>query len=140
MSRYIYTLFAYADGNDFEDVADLIEARLRQFARSRRWIAGYPTIINRRCGKIQYARPDFIELWRLGLTLELTEIGTELPRWFPDVEAIARFLGTLHRDFGRSCYLGFADPEDKTEQLFEVSTNPSDVGKLPAIVGVRYIA
>ena len=136
-----YTLFAYVDGADLEDIAESLEARFRQFAGSRRWIAGHPTIINRRFGKVQITHSGVTELWRLGLTLELPEIGTELPRWFEDVEAVARFLGTLHIEFGRTFSLGFVDPEtDRTEELFGVATDPSDVGKLPAITGVRYVA
>lgn len=136
-----YTLFAYVDGADFEDVADKLEARFREFARSRRWIAGHPTVINRRLGKVQITQSGVTELWRLGITLKLPEIGTELPRWFADVEAVAQFLGALHSEFGRSFSLGFVDPEtDKTEELFGVSTDPSEVGKLPAVAGVRYVA
>ena len=139
MPRYL--LFAYVDGADLEDVAESLEARFRQFAKSRRWIAGHPTIINRRFGKVQITQSGFTELWRLGLTLELPEIGTELPRWFADVVAVARFLGTLHIEFGRTFSLGFVDPEtDRTEELFGVATDPSDIGKLPAVTGVRYVA
>lgn len=139
MPRYL--LFAYVDGADLEDVAERLESRFRQFARSRRWIAGHPKIINQRYGKVQLTESGFAELWRLGLTLELAEIGTELPRWFADVVAVARFLGTLHIEFGRTFSLGFVDPEtDRTEELFLVATDPSDFGKLPAITGVRYVA
>ena len=136
-----YTLFAYADGADFEAVADSLQARFRQFISSRRWIAGPPTIVNRRYGATRITQSGVVELWDLGLTLELPEIGTELPTWFADIEAIARFLGTLHGEFGRSFSLGFVDTEsDRTEELFGVSTNPSDTGKLPVLDGVRYIS
>ena len=136
-----YTLFAYVDGADLEDVAESLEARFRQFARSRRWIASHPTIINRRFGKVQVTQSGLTELLRLGLTLELPEIGTELPGWFADVVAVARFLGALHLEFGRTFSLGFVDPEtDRTEELFGAATGPSDVGKLPVITGVRYVA
>ena len=64
-----------------------------------------------------------------------------MPRWFGDIEAIARFLGTLHREFGRSFSLGFVDTEtDRTEDLFGISTNPSDLDKLPVLDGVRYVS
>ncbi len=136
-----YTLYAYVDGADLEDIAESLEARFRQFAERRRWIAGRPTIINQRFGKVQITESGVTELWRLGLTLELPEIGTELPRWFADVEAVARFLGTLHIEFGRTFSLGFVDPEtDRTEELFCVATDSSVVGRLPAIAGVRYVA
>src|SRR5260370_1229379 len=97
-----YTLFAYLHRGDLKGVSESLEARFRQFAGSRRWIAGHPTIINRRFGKVQITHSGVTELWRLGLTLELPEIGTELPGWFADVVAVARFLGTLHIEFGRT--------------------------------------
>src|SRR5260370_24668596 len=120
-----YALFAYLDGADLEDVAEPLETRFRQFARSRRWIAGHPTIINRRFGKVQITHSGVTELWRLGLTLELPEIGTEIPGWFADVVAGARFLFPLQIEFGPAFFFGlFFPPTDRAEELFSCSTCP----------------
>jgi len=136
-----YTLYAYTDGAGLEDIAEALETRFQQFVRSRRWMAGCPTVVNRYYGATVITKTGVAELWHLGLTLELPEIGVEFPKWFADVEAIAHFLGVLHREFDRSFSLGFVDSEtDRHEELFDVSRDPTDTGKLPGIDGVRYIA
>src|SRR5260370_42446959 len=125
-----YALFAYLDGADLEDVAEPLETRFRQFARSRRWIAGHPTIINRRFGKVQITQSGVTELWRLGLTLELPEIGTELPNWFADVVAVARVFCTLHTEFCPRVFFGFFYfANDRTDEVLSVSTYPPRVGR-----------
>ena len=128
-----YTLNAYADGADFDDIAETLEARFRQFVTGRRWIVERPTIVNRYYGATVITQTGLAELWDLGLAVTLPEVGTEFPKWFVDVEAIARFLGALHREFGRSFSLGFIDSEtNRHEELFDVS-------KLPVIDGVSYV-
>lgn len=128
-----YTLYAYANGADFENIAEALEARFRQFVNGRPWIAGLPTVVNRYYGATVITRTGVADLWHLGLTIGLPEIGTDFPKWFVDVEAIARFLGVLHCEFGKSFHLGFVDCEtDRHEELFDVS-------KLPVIAGVSYV-
>lgn len=128
-----YTLYAYADGADFKDIAEALEERFRKFVTGRRWIAGRPTIVNRYLGPTRITKAGFADAWHIGLTIELPELGVEFPRWYVDVEAIAQFLGVLHREFGRSFSLGFVENEtDRHEELFDVS-------KLPVIDGVHYI-
>jgi hypothetical protein len=128
-----YTLYAYADGADFKDIAEAVEARFRQFVSERHWTAGHPTVVNRYHGATVVTETGFADLWHLGLTVGLPEIGTEFPKWFVDVEAIARFLGVLHREFGKSFSLGFLDCETgRHVELFDVSA-------LPVIEGVRYV-
>ena len=128
-----YTLYAFADGADFKDVAESLQLRFTQFVRSRCWIAGVPSVVNEYRGPTVVTQTGVADLWDLGLTLQLPEIGVEFPKWFSDVEAIARFLGVLHHEFGRSFSLGFVDGEtDRHEELFDIS-------KLPVINGVRYV-
>src|SRR5262245_58588137 len=136
-----FTLYAFADGADFDDAAESLQARFVQFIANRHWIAGQPVIVNRRYGAARITASGVAEVWDLGLTLELPDIGPDLPPWFADVEAIARFLGTLHREFDRSFSLGLVDSESgRAEELFEISTDSTGVGKLPAIDGVRYVS
>ena len=136
MSRH--TLYAYVDGADLEDVAESLQARFTQFVGSRSWIAGHASVVNRRHGAETCTQPGDLPLWDLGLNLELPDSGTE--SWFADVEAVARFLGTLHHECGRSFIIGIADNETGvTDDLFDVSTDSPVLGKLRAIIGVSYV-
>ena len=136
MSRH--TLFAYVDGADLEDVAGSLEARFTQFVGSRRWVAGHASVVNQRHGEETCTQPGDLPLWDLGLTLALPDAGAESAAWFSDVEAVARFLGTLHGECGRSFIIGMADTETGiSEDLFDVSTASPDLGRLRAIIGVR---
>jgi hypothetical protein len=78
-----------------------------------------------------------LPLWDLGLNLQLPDPGTESPGWFADVEAVAQFLGTLHRECGRDFIIGIADMRTGiTENLFDLSTDSPDLSKLRVIIGV----
>jgi hypothetical protein len=73
----------------------------------------------------------------LGLNLQLPDPGTEPRGWFADIEAIALFLGRLHRECGRDFIIGIADNETGiTDDLYDVSTDSPDLGRLRAVVGV----
>ena len=136
MSRH--TLYAYVDGADLEDVAESLQARFAQFVSSRRWIAGHASVVNRRHGAETCTQPGDLPLWDLGLNLELPASGAET--WFVDVEAVTRFLGTLHSESGRSFVIGIADTKTGVaDDLFDVSTDSPDLGKLRAIIGVSYV-
>jgi len=138
MSRH--TLYAYVDGADLEDVADSLEARFTQFVDRRIWVANHASVVNQRHGQQTCTQPGDLPLWDLGLNLALPDSGAESAGWFADVEAVARFLGRLHHECGRSFIIGVADTETGiTEDLFDVSTDSPDLGKLRAIIGVRDI-
>jgi hypothetical protein len=132
-----HTLYAYVDGADLEDVATQLEARFTEFVASRQWIAGVASVINQRHGRDTCTQPGDLPLWDLGLTLQLPDPGTEPPGWFTDVEAVALFLGTLHCECGRDFIVGIADTKTGiTDDLFAVSTDSPDLGRLRAIIGV----
>jgi hypothetical protein len=132
-----HTLYAYVDGADLEDVATMLEARFTEFVASRQWVAGGASVVNQQHGDETCTQPGDIPLWDLGLTLELPDPGTESPGWFADVESVAQFLGTLHRESGLDFVIGIADAETGiTDDLFTVSTDSPDLGKLRAIIGV----
>lgn len=120
-----HTLYAYADGADLEDVAEILEARFTEFATSREWRTGRASVVNQRHGDETCTRPGDLPLWDLGLTLALPDPGGESVGWFADVEAVAQFLGTLHRDF----VIGIAETVTGiTGDLFAVSTDSPDLG------------
>lgn len=132
-----HTLYAYVDGADLEDVAGILDARFEQFVSSRSWVAGRASVVNQRHGGETCTQPGDLPLWDLGLNLELPDPDTEPPGWFADVEAVARFLGTLYREYGRDFAIGIADAETHiTEDLFYVTTDSPDLGELRAIIGV----
>jgi len=132
-----HTLYAYVDGADLDDVADMLDARFAEFVASRHWVAGRASVVNQRHGAEAGTRPGDLPLWELGLNLELPDPDAEPSGWFVDVEAVALFLGALHRECGRDFIIGIADAESGiTEDLFDVSTDSPDLSRLRAIVGV----
>jgi len=132
-----HTLYAYVDGADLADVAAMLETRFMEFVASRRWVAGVASVVNQQHGEDTGTQPGDLPLWDLGISLSLPDSGAESPGWFADVEAIAQFLGTLHRESGRDFIIGIADTETGiTDDLFTVSTDSPDLGRLRAIIGV----
>jgi hypothetical protein len=135
MPRHI--LYAYVDGSDLDGIAKALEARFAGFVGSRSWISGSPSVVNQQHGPDATMQPGDLPDWDLGVDLELPDPGKEPQGWFADVEAVARFLSTLHRECGRDFIMGIADTETGiTEDLFRVSTDSPDLGKLRAIIGV----
>src|SRR5262245_24821217 len=67
-----YTLYAYVDGADLEDIAADLETRFAVFINSRDWwIAGAASVVNQRRGRETTTRPEDLPLWDLGLNLSL---------------------------------------------------------------------
>src|SRR2546426_9594514 len=133
-----HALYAYVDGADLEGVAESLEARFTRFIGSRHWVVGRAWVVNRRHSDETCTQPGDLPLWDLGLNLELPDPGTESPSWFADVEAVARFLGTLHSECGRDFIIGIADAETGiTDGLFTVAIDSPDLSKLRALIGVR---
>jgi hypothetical protein len=125
------------DGADLEEVADMLDERFAEFVASRDWIAGSAFVINQRHSEETRTQQGDLPPWDLGLNLELPDPDTEPPGWFADVEAVALFLGRLHRQSGRDFIIGIADSQTRTtEDLLVISTDSPDVGKLRAIIGV----
>jgi len=129
-----YALYAYVDGADLEDIAADLETRFAAFINSRDWwIAGAAWVVNQRHGRETTTRPEDLPLWDLGLNLSLP--STESLVWFRDVEAIAGFLGVLHRECGRDFVIGIGDIKTGNgDDLFYVTTDPPDIIRLRSIV------
>src|SRR5262245_63857633 len=108
-----HTLYAYVDGADLEDVADLLDARFAEFVAGRVWVAGHASVVNQRRGEETCTQPGDLPPWDLGLNLELPDPNTEPPGWFADVEAVAQFLGRLHRESGRDFIIGISDAQTR---------------------------
>jgi hypothetical protein len=66
-------------------------------------VAGEAWVVNRQLDdEASCTRPeDNPFCWDLGLNLHLPDPGMESAGWFADVEAIARFLGSLRAEFVR---------------------------------------
>ena len=132
-----HTLYAYVDGADLEDIAAMLEARFTEFVANRQWVASGASVINQRHDQDTCTQPGDLPLWDLGVALQLPDPGTESSHWFTDIEAVAQFLGTLHRESGRDFIIGIADTESGiTDDLFTVSTDSPDLGRLRAVIGV----
>jgi hypothetical protein len=135
MPRHV--LYAYVEGSDLDGIAEALEARFAGFVASRSWLSASASVVNQQHGPDPTMQPGDLPDWDLGLNLELPDPGREPRGWFGDVEAIARFLGTLQRDCGRGFIIGIADTETGiTEDLFHVSTDSLDLDNLRAIIGV----
>src|SRR5262245_53078854 len=136
-----HTLFAYVDGSDLDDIADALEERLGAFVDGRCWVAGEAWVVNQQQEHDESCtQPEDIPGWDLGLNLHLPDPGMEPARWFADVEAIARFLGTLHEEFGRNFVIGIADNQTGiAEDLYGIVDSSPDLDKLAAIIGLSYI-
>lgn len=130
-----HILYAYVDGADLESIANALDSRFAQFVQERSWTAGRASVVNQR--RDDWTKPGDLPAWNLGINLELPDPGAESPGWFADVEAIAQFLGLLHREFNRDFIIGIADTQTGAlDDLFDVSTDSPDLGKLRAIIGV----
>ena len=135
MSPHI--LFVYVEGADLEGVAEQLTGQFEEFIRSYRWIVSGAFVVNQRHGIETCTSPGDLPLWDLGLNVPLPDPGTEPPGWFTDIEAIAKFLGKLHRNCGRDFVIGIANTETGiNEDLFNVTTDSPDLVMLRAIIGV----
>ena len=133
-----HTLFAYVDGSDLDDIADALEARLRAFVEARRWVAGEAWVVNQRLeADASCTEPEDIPSWDLGLNLHLPDPGMEPAGWFADVEAIARFLGNLHGEFGRDFVVGIGDAQTGiAEDLYCIADGSPDLEMLARLLGL----
>jgi hypothetical protein len=139
MSRQ--TLFAYVDGSDLDDMADALEGRLRVFVEGRRWVAGVAWVVNQQLeDDASCTDPEDIPCWNLGLNLHLPDPGVEPAGWFADVEAIARFLGSLHGEFGRDFVIGIGDVQTGiAEDLYCIADSSPDLEMLARVIGLGSI-
>jgi hypothetical protein len=81
-------------------------------------------------------QPDDTLAWDLGLNLRLPDPGMEPAGWFGDVEAIARFLGNLHREFGRDFVVGIGDAQTGIAQdLYCIVDSSPDLEMLARVIG-----
>src|SRR4029077_9446967 len=96
MPRHI--LYAYVDGSDIGDMADMLDDRFEELVENRSWTAGSASVVNQRRDPDPTMQPGDLPDWDLGLNMGLPDPGNEPQGWFADVEAIARVLRTLHRE------------------------------------------
>jgi hypothetical protein len=131
-----HTLFAY--GSDLDDIADALEERLGAFVDRKRWVASEAWVVNQQQEHDESCtQPEDIPGWDLGLNLHLPDPGMEPAGWFADVEAIARFIGTLHEEFGRDFVIGIADNQTGIgEDVYPIGDSSPDLEKLAEISGL----
>jgi len=115
------TLFAYAQGNDFDTLATTLETRLDALVAERKWILDDVWVVN------QQEPPH----WDLGLNLTLPAAGKSRPKaWVDDLVAIATALAALHGETKRTFAMGVADAKGATKDVFFVDSTTPDLAKL----------
>src|SRR5215831_20682525 len=78
-------------------------------------------------------KTSLVGIW--GLNLHLPDPGMEPAGWFAYVEAIARFFGNLHGEFGRDFVIGIGDAQTGIAEICIDDSSP-DLEKLARIVGL----
>jgi hypothetical protein len=127
-----HTLYAYADGIDFESIADEITCRFSKFIENRKWFCGHANAVNQRRDQ-QGGDVD----WELGMNLELPDPHKEPEGWFTDIEEIAIFVRDLAEEFGLEFVIGISDHRSGfSEDLFYIDAGPTDIDALQSIFGV----
>lgn len=113
---------------------------MSDFVASRKWLCSKVWLVNQTRPDDPSLCPGDLPDWELGINVELPDPECKRPGWFSDIEAIARFLGTLHKDTGRCFVIGIGDNGTGiAEDLFFVTSASPDVGQLRDIVGVGQI-
>jgi len=136
MSRH--TLYAYVEGSDLHEVAELLSERFAEFVASRDWICPDAWTVDQHQGDDDPSlRPGDLPHWELGINVELPDPGQERRGWFGDIEAIALFLGALPKATGRGFVVGIADSTTGVaDDLFFVRSADPDLNRLRQIIGV----
>ena len=133
-----YTLYAYVDGSDLDEVATEIETALEALIASTTWAFARPTIVNQKHERDDSYGPEDLTGWDLGLNLDLPDPGGEPAGWFQDVEQVARLVGQVVARTGRQFVIGIGDGgTGLTEDLFFVEDGEPDLAELRAVVGVE---
>lgn len=101
-----HTLYAYAEGNDLHDVADMLDAAFARLIAEGGWVCGKPWAVNQRRDDDPSLGPEDLPDWEIGLNLPLPDPGTETLGWFMDVERIVAALERMHVETGRVFVLG----------------------------------
>jgi len=135
-----HTLFAYVEGSDLDDIADALEGRLRAFVEG----IGSPVKHGSSTSSwraTQAARsPKTFPCWDLELNLHLPDPGMEPAGWLADVEAIARFFGNLHEEFGRDFVIDIGDAQTGiAEDLYWIADGSPDLKMLAQVIGLHPI-
>jgi hypothetical protein len=138
MSRHV--LYAYVDGVDLAEVAEMLESKCDSFVGKYAWRAT-PSVVNQVHERDPTLGSDDLPDWHLGLNMELPDPGDEPVVWFDEVARITLFLAELHRTTGRCFTLGVGDEATGVaEDLFTVDTPEPSLGDLRKILGVREAA
>ena len=132
-----HTLYAYAEGNGLDGIADALEARLGRFVRETNWRHAGPWVVNQRRDDDPSLRAGDLPDWDLGLNMHLPD--DEPPGWFTDVETVVTFLAAVQEEIGRPFVLGVSDNQrGYAEDLpFEIDSRSPDLALLRRIVGVE---
>ena len=128
-----HILYCYAEGDDFEFIAEPITEQLDRLVANRTWISGDAQVVNQ-----QRRKGDKFDGWELGINLELPDPFMEPNGWFEDVEEIAIACNELARDFDTPFVIGIFDQQSHLSyDLFGLNGGAIDVERLRAIIGTE---
>lgn len=132
-----HTLYAYAEGNDLQDVADTLDGAFARLIAEGGWACGQPWAVNQRRNDDPSLGPDDLPDWEIGLNLPLPDPGAEPPGWFADVERIVAALERMHVETGRDFVLGIGhEGRGISEDVVGIGERPVDRAWLRRAFGV----
>jgi hypothetical protein len=137
MNEAAYTLYAFVEGFDLDEVASHIEGELRGMVAAGDWRWKEPAVVNERHPRTLESKPDDLPPWELGVTIALPDPGKEPVGWFVDVERTILFMAALHKQTGRDFVVGILDTKrGYSEDLFTVDSESPNLEELREIVGM----
>lgn len=118
-----HVIYAYVDGSDLEDVAELLEARLDALVAAHRWASQVPRVVNQRHPPDPSVGPDDLPDWDLGLNLDVGPLCVTR-HLLQDLATVVDALQAVYFATHRSFVLGVADASaGLTEDLIYVGPN-----------------
>jgi hypothetical protein len=131
-----HTLYAYAEGNDLNDVAEALNTVFAQLIAESGWVCGQPWLVNQRRDDDSSLGPDDQPDCEIGLNLALPDQGAGPLGWFTDVERIVAALERMHVETGRDFVLGIGhEGSDISEDVAFVGEQSVDRAWLRQVFG-----
>jgi hypothetical protein len=129
MARHV--LFAYVEGSDIDDDADLLVEAFERFVARAPWPDAVPTVVDQVRRDDPSLGPGDRPDRDLGLNLELPDPDAEGLAWYEGVERVAIHLGELVRATGHTFVIGLGDIETGiSEDVFFVDSDTPDLEQL----------
>jgi len=134
-----FTLYAFVEGADLDEVEASVERSLQDLVKEGDWRWKTPELVNQRYERTPDMKEGDLPTWELGVLVPLPEVGEEPVGWFVDIERIVLALGRLHAETGRDFVVGLVDNKRHySEDIFTVDSERPSLEGLRAIVGLGH--